>query len=91
MNMHGSPLAVVVLQPCGFAIRSPIIQTVHKKDAAMPLSSTHNYSAAPQCDSWMTSSFDEHPAASGSFVRLRVQKKEWFGDGVKRQHCISAE
>lgn len=54
-----------------------------KKDAATPLSSTHNHSAAPQCDFWMTSSSDEHPAASGSFVTVGMQKKQRFGDGVK--------
>lgn len=85
MNMHGSPLAVVVLQPCGFAIRSPVIQIVHKNDAATPFSSTHNHGSAQQCDFWMTSSFDEHPAASGSFVRVRMQEKQQFGNGVKQQ------
>lgn len=78
------PLAVAVLQPCGFAIRGPIIQTVHKKDATTPPSFTHNHSAALQCDFWMTNSSDEHPAASGSFV-TQMQKKQRFGDGVKRR------
>lgn len=31
MYIHGSLLAVVVLRPCGFAIRSPFMQTAHKK------------------------------------------------------------
>lgn len=87
MYIHGFLLAVVVLRPCGFAIRSPITQTVHKKRCLhatflktenKSMAGPHHSVILPICQ------------ASNSITVLHVLiKKAVSRNGVKwLKHCL---